>query len=153
MLRGIGVVSLFMSVFMLTGVTAFSQSNDVIDRLLGSETARLNDALYLVAIVSESVPPDSEPQAAIDAVDWDAYGVTPSERGTITFGELSFILMETLRIEGGLFYTLFPGPRYAAREFRYLDIPARRYYVASVLSGTEVLRLTQRTAEQFGGER
>ena len=153
MLRRIGVVSLFLSAFMLTGVTAFSQTNDVIDRMLDAEQASRNDALYLVAIVSESVSPEAQPQEALDAVDWSAYGIAPSDSGSITFGELSYLLMETMEVKGGLFYSLFPGPRYAAREFRYLDIPARRYYSGSTLSGTEVLRLTQRAAERLGGDR
>lgn len=153
MLRRIRVVSLLLTAFLLSGGSVFSQTNDVIDRLLDSEEASRNDALYMVAIVSESVSPDTQPQEALDAVDWGAYEITPSESGSITFGELSYLLMETLEVRGGLFYSLFPGPRYAAREFRYLDIPARRYYSGSTLSGTEVLRLTQRAAERLGGER
>lgn len=154
MLRRITAVSLCASVLMLlAGVSAFSQSNDVIDRLLNSEEARLNDALYLVSILSESASPDAEQAEALKAVDWGRYDITPDPSATITFGELSYLLMESLGMRGGLFYKLFPGPRYAARELRYLEIPAEAYYAGSVLSGTEVLRLSQRAAERVGGDR
>lgn len=147
------ITALSLLVLLMTGGSLFSQSNDIIDRLLESEKASRNDALYLVAILSESVSPDAEPEEALEAVDWSEYGIDRSTDATITFGELSYLLMESLEMKGGLFYELFPGPRYAAREFRYMEIPARRYYTGSVLSGIEVLRLTQRAASRAGGAR
>jgi outer membrane protein OmpA-like peptidoglycan-associated protein len=45
----------------------------------------------------------------------------------IRLGELCFLMMNAYNLKGSFLYALFPGPRYAFREFNYLKlIPGRR---------------------------
>lgn len=142
---------LVISLLLLVPIAGWTQSNDVIDRMLEAEIADLEDALYIVAIVSGNAEPNADLDSAVNAVDWNQYGIELNRSTSgISFGELSYLLLERLPLPRGLFYRLFPGPRYAARELRYAGIPARSYYPGTRLSGLEVLRLTQRAADRAG---
>ena len=56
-----------------------------------------------------------------------------------TLGEVCFLIMETQGIKGGLFYALFPGPRYATRELASLGVLKGYTHPNRVVSGEEVM--------------
>ena len=64
---------------------------------------------------------------------------TPSPAEPATLGEVCYLIMETQGIKGGLFYTLFPGPRYATRELASLGLLKGYTHPNRVVSGEEVM--------------
>jgi len=127
-------------VFSLAAVSA--QSNQVIDQVLAEQWATYGKAVYLVLVASGAIPEEASLQAAVEALE-EAGGRMPirDPDAPITLGAFSFLVMQSLGIPGGLFYTLFPGPRYAARELKYLGFYTGRFASGRYLTGEEALRI------------
>lgn len=58
--------------------------------------------------------------------------------------------MKAFGINGGLMYSIFPGPRYAFRELVYKGIITRNTNPGGRLSGTNALRIIRIAAEMKG---
>jgi hypothetical protein len=71
---------------------------------------------------------------------------------TADFGGLSFLIMKALDIPGGVMYRLFPGPRYAYRELRYLNILQGQHDRFRKVSGFWLISLIGRALEMRGIE-
>jgi outer membrane protein OmpA-like peptidoglycan-associated protein len=64
----------------------------------------------------------------------------------VRVGELCFLLMNAFDIPGSFLYALFPGPRYAFREFEYLRLLPGRRDPGLRVSGEELLLFLTMTA-------
>jgi hypothetical protein len=49
--------------------------------------------------------------------------------------------MKSLELQGGIFYTLFPSPRYALRELTFLRVAAKPNWPDKLVAGDEVMRM------------
>jgi hypothetical protein len=77
----------------------------------------------------------------------------PASRGAqdpVTLGEISFLIMKTLGLPGGLMYMIFPGPRYAARELAYLGFIPGNTHPSRAISGQEVMHILGQALEKKG---
>ncbi len=131
----------FLIVLWLAGAASLlAQSNQTIDRLMDERPATLGDAasviLSAVGLVSESATGD-EAVAAIARN--KLLPKTPSPTDPVTLGEVCYLIMETQGIRGGLFYHLFPGPRYATRELASLGLLKGYTHPNRLVSGEEVM--------------
>ena len=136
---------------------AGAQSNQRIDELLGQSPAQKGHAAYLVltaaGIADESVTPQGAFQTAVDR-GLLAAGSSPADE--LTFGELSYLLMESFGIPGGVMYRIFPGPRYASREVIYRRWARLRRPPGQVISGDTAVRVVSvylNSAAAQGGAR
>jgi hypothetical protein len=68
--------------------------------------------------------------------------------GAVRLGDLAFFMMRAFDMKGGLFYTLFPGPRYAYREFVHLKLIQGRNDPALTVSGERLLRILGRVLDR-----
>jgi hypothetical protein len=99
---------------------------------LGAQTAREMDALLeagavsyaqaarFVLAASEVLGQDVSGEAAFTAArdrGWLPKAASPGD--TVKLGAAAFLLMRAFDLPGGLFYRLFPNPRYAYRELAY----------------------------------
>ena len=117
-----------------------AQSNQTIDRLLDEKPATMGDAACVILSAVGLVPESSTGEEAIAAIaDKKLLPKTPSATEPATLGEVCYLIMETQGIKGGLFYTLFPGPRYATRELASLDLLKGSTHPNRVVSGEEVM--------------
>ncbi len=128
---------------MILSVSGLSaQSNEIIDKLLTENAADLGSTAYMVLSAASMIDENTgtaEAAAALSDRGMDIFkGKDPSEK--VTFGEYSYMLMEAFGIKGGIMYRLMPGPRYAAREIKYMGFTDNSDPSASV-SGEEVLRI------------
>jgi hypothetical protein len=71
----------------------------------------------------------------------------------ITLGELACLIMKTQGMGGGILYTLFPGPRYAARELAYLRLVRGNTHPSRTVTGEEVMRILAAVLERTGGKK
>jgi hypothetical protein len=97
-----------------------AQSNSVLDILLSERQATFGNSVYLVLAAANSISQDADVEAAVKFVNdkgWLKEQKTAED--LITFGQYSYVLMKAFGVPGGIFYHLFPGPRYAAREVVY----------------------------------
>ena len=74
-----------------------------------------------------------------DAMSWNE---------AVTLGQFSYMIMQVHDIEGGLFYRLLPGPRYALRELRFKRIVQGRSYTGMYFSGERALRILGRVLDR-----
>jgi hypothetical protein len=56
-------------------------------------------------------------------------------------GEYAYILMKAFHMQGGIMYSIFPGPRYASRELAFLEMIPGSASSGRTLSGEEVIRI------------
>jgi hypothetical protein len=70
----------------------------------------------------------------------------------IRLGELSLLIMKAFEIKGGIFYSFFPGPRYACRELVYLRIIQGRSDPGGRLDGTAFLQILGRALTYTEGD-
>jgi hypothetical protein len=60
--------------------------------------------------------------------------------------------MRALDIPGGIMYSMFPGPRYAAREIAYLGFVRGSGAPGRTVSGNEVMYILGRVLEWKEGQ-
>ena len=118
----------------------FAQSNQSIDRLLDEKPATFGDAAYVILSAAGIVPEEASGEQATEAVtEKKLLSKAPLPTAPATLGDICFLIMETQGIKGGLFYTLFPGPRYATRELASLGLLKGYTHPNRVVSGEEVM--------------
>jgi len=119
---------------------AAAQSNSVIDTLLAEKAATFGKSVYLVLSAADAIPQDADVAVALKFVNDKGWLGTPKSAGDpVTFGQFSYVLMKAFNISGGVFYHLFPGPRYAAREVVYRRWVADPLGPNDRLSGSQAL--------------
>ena len=119
-----------------------AQSNQVLDQLLDQLAATFADVVYMTLSAAKLVPDTATPQEALDALQQQNWKIQIlAADAPMPLGEYSFLLMKALKLSGGLFYRLFPGPRYAVRELGYLKIIPTDARPNRTLSGEEAVRI------------
>jgi hypothetical protein len=117
-----------------------AQSNQAIDRLLDEKPATFGDAAYVilsaVGFVNENATGD---EATAAVADRKLLQTTPAAAAPVTLGQVCCLIMETQGIKGGLFYRMFPGPRYATRELAALGLLKGSTHPNRVVTGEEVM--------------
>jgi hypothetical protein len=122
-----------------------AQSNTILDQVLENPRLSYGQAAYLVLTAAQKLPDSASPMQAAEALGAQGWKVRP--RGAddpVTLGEYSFLLMQAFSLKGGLFYRLFPGPRYAARELAYRRLIRGDGSPYRMLNGEEALGVLQR---------
>lgn len=113
-----------------------AQSNDVLDRFLGQEKADLATSVWLICLSSRSIGDDASPEDAMTYLlgsDRGGRFVNRDPDSPIEFREYAYIAMAEHKLPGGLFYTIFRGPRLAAKEMLW-----RRWIPGNPDPGTEL---------------
>jgi hypothetical protein len=123
----------------LTSLSA--QSNDRLDELLAQAPARLDSAAYLVLSAAKIIPETATPAEAFDAaLSAGLIPKTSKPEGTVSVQDLSYLLMKSLKLPGGLEWTFFPNPRAAYRELVYREEANGSAGPDRAVAGDEVVR-------------
>jgi hypothetical protein len=143
----------FFILFVLAVLPLCAQSNQLLDQLLEEQQASFGDVVYMTLTASKLVPETATPDQAIQTLQQQGWQVKILPAGSpIMLGDYSYLLMKAFRLSGGIFYSLFPGPRYACRELGYLKvIPADARPLRSV-SGEEAVRILGNVLTLQGGK-
>ncbi len=119
-----------------------AQSNEQIDAILSEEVATVGSAAYIALSASDIINDDTDPALAVTLA--KEAGWLDSERDAdqpASFGEFAFLMMQAREVNGGVMYRVFPGPRYAAREFVYQGWSPENRGPASAMSGQFLIRV------------
>jgi hypothetical protein len=130
---------------------AHSQSNEFLDLYLDGPAA-YGDTAYVALAAARLIDADASVDAAMAALQsrgWGIDGRGPEDQ--ILLGEYAYLLMRAFEIRGGLFYRMFPGPRYATREMTYLGMIQGRAMPDMEVSGERALRILGRVLDRQGG--
>ena len=144
--------TLFFLILLFSPVVLFAAPADVMEDLLAEEKASFGKAAYFVLVAAEVLPDNATPEEAaalLNETGWKKMNKDADD--SITLGELSFLIMKTFRLKGGVLYSILPGPRYAARELSYLKFFSGRPAPGRAVSGEEVLRILGRVLDYKGG--
>jgi hypothetical protein len=97
---------------------------------------------------------DSSPQKAVEvavAAGW--LSETARAQDPAGFGTLAYLLMQVFEVPGGLMYRIFPGPRYATREFTYQGWSPVKMGPGDPFSGEFLLSVTGIFLEDLSSRR
>lgn len=136
------VLFFLLSIFIPTTVCA--QSNSFIDKLLAEEQASFGDAAVIALAAAGKIRAEATPAEALNFLGTEQWGIDKKAEEPATLGDLCYLLMKGFAMNGGMMYALFPGPRYATREFDYLGIIYRNTIPSRLLSGEEVMQIIGR---------
>jgi hypothetical protein len=151
MQRNIGIAA---AIFLIV-TTAFGQSAEKVDKILETEKATFGQAAYLIQTALNG---------GSDGLDFDtAFDRFKSEhqnliRDSVTAEDVipaktyAFLLMKAFNIKGGLMYRIYPCPRYAYRDLRYLAVIQDKNTPNAPMTGTALLRIFGRIDTVHGGE-
>jgi hypothetical protein len=131
---------------------AAAQSNAILDQILENPRLNYGQAAYLVLTASGKLPESVAPAAAADALEGLGWRIEArAAEDPVSLGEYSWLLMRALELKGGVFYHLFPGPRYAARELAYRRLIQGKAHPGRPVGGEEAVRLLAGALELKGG--
>jgi hypothetical protein len=130
---------------LLTAVVAggvYTQSNDIIDEVLSKETIDFGSAAYLTMTAAGLVPETADTETVLRVLNDQKWGFETLKAGdSLTIGDYSHLLMKAFEIPGGLWFSLFPGSRYALREMLYKGIVSQPVWPGKLLRGDEAVRI------------
>lgn len=145
-MRKVSFFTLFLIFFIyLSNLSA--QSNEVLDQFMSKDRADLGTSAYLVLVSAGKIEEGASVEDVLFWLEREGFSdliLNLDADRDITYGELSYLMMEAYSIEGGIMYSIFPGPRYAAREVAYREWISGRSMPERSLEPNEVLNaLTQ----------
>lgn len=120
-------------------IAATAQSNSVIDQLLSEKAATVADSTYMVLSAANLIPTDATVDQALSTAVQKGWIPDKPPGSSITFGEFSYLVMKSFKLNGGLMYMIFPGPRYSARELYYRGLVRTRLSPYGPVTGTQAL--------------
>lgn len=139
---------------LITCIYALAQSNDRIDELLRQDKARLDSTAYIIlaagGIIQETDGTDVAYEKAV-SLGLVKAGTVPDS--PVRVDEMSYMLMKSLSLKGGVMYALFPGTRYAYRELAFRKAINVAGGPARIVSGEEVMRALGNVIPTDGGAR
>jgi hypothetical protein len=134
-------------------VAAFvsAQTADEMDRILNTREISYAQAARFVLAVAGAAPRGGDAFAAARENNWLPAGARADGADSpISLGELSFLIMKSFGMKGGIFYSLFPVPRYACRELVYARIIQGRDDPGGRLDGRTFLHILGRVLTYTG---
>jgi hypothetical protein len=131
-----------------------AQTAERLDALLDNAGVSYAETAMMVLPAAGLAGEDVSPGTAF--AEARARGLLPKAAepgGAVRLGELAFLIMGAFDMKGGLFYTLFPGPRYAYRELVYRKLIQGRNDPALTVSGERLLRILGRALDRHHPDR
>jgi len=147
------IISILLALGFMLPVGLSAQSNEVMDVFLSRNEADLGTSVYLVLAAMNVIDQSSSVEDAVSLLEESGnYGKIrnlDTDR-SISYGEFSYIVMETLGEKGGLMYRILPGPRYAAREVSYKKWIIGKSIPGRILKPFEVINALVTIMEEEG---
>ena len=129
----------------LVCLPVFSQTAERLDQVLSEDKLTVGSAAYIAAASGGVVGDGASPPEALDALAELGFPADTVELDdVIRLDRFAYMLMLSYDRSGGIFYSLFPGPRYALRELRHERVIRDGGDPNDPLSGSRGLRLVGR---------
>jgi hypothetical protein len=128
----------------------FAQTADEMDRILNTPEITYTQAARFILAAANAVPAGGNAFTAARENRWLPAGAEADS--PISLGELSLLIMKAFDLKGGIFYSLFPVPRYACRELVYMRIIQGRNDPGGRLNGRAFLQILGRVLTYTEGD-
>lgn len=130
-----------MAFFLGLGI-ASAQSADKITELLKTEQVTMGQVAYLAASYQNSIQDSASDEDAVRVlVEKDILPMDTKASDSIRLDQACYVFAKVSKMNGGLFYTLFPGPRYSCKEFKAKGIVPTAVDPHASITGREALAL------------
>jgi hypothetical protein len=143
----------FFALLLSAVVPLCAQSNQLLDQLLDQPQASFGNIVYMTLTAVKMVPETATAEQAIQMLQQQNWKVAirPAD-APISLGDYSFLLMKAFKISGGIFYSLFPSPRYACRELGFRKVIPVDARPLRTISGEEAVRILGNMIALQGGK-
>lgn len=144
-------LGIFLPLVILLASGLEAQSNEFIDQVLQGSGITGKQAAYLVLVASENMGDDADAERAFEMLSqfgWVPSGLVGDQ--TISTAQYAYILMKAFGVQGGLFYSWFPSPRYAYRELRKLVVIQGNTDPDQDVTGFQAMRMIGRMFDVKG---
>ena len=132
-------------------LTVSGQSNEALDLLLEEQKATLGNTAYLIMVAADIAPENWTVEQSVNELASRGWGFEDSQaEELVNLGSLAFIIMKSFEMKGGIMYAIFPGPRYAAKEFAYRRLVPGNTSPYRILSGLDVVNILGRALDFLG---
>lgn len=132
---------------------AGAQSADKITELLSTEKMTFGQTAYLTASYQNLIKDSATDEDAVRAlVEKDILPIDAKPSEIIRLDEACYLIGKATGLKGGLFYTLFPGPRYSCKEFKAKGIVPSAVDPKATITGREALALLGACTKNEGAE-
>ena len=132
-------------------LTVSGQSNEALDLLLEEQQATMGNTAYLVLVAANIASDDWTPEQSVEELASRGWGFEDSQPGDlVTLGSLAFVIMKSFDMKGGIMYAIFPGRRYAAKEFAYREFVPGNTSAYRIVSGLDVANILGRALDFLG---
>jgi hypothetical protein len=131
--------------FFLFPVLLPAQTAAELDALLETGALTWAEASRFILTAADVIPPETPAGEAFRTAEASRSlprGAAPGASATL--GGTALLVMKSFDIKGGLFYTIFPGARYAYREMVYKKLIQGRSDPSMTVSGERLLRIIGR---------
>lgn len=134
------ILTIAIILFIFTAAGLFAQNNDILDKFYASEEAPRLHSVYLVLASNAMISQETGLEEIRELIRHESWGrkLLKKEDKPITLGLFALVIMDLYDIPGGLFYSLFHGRKYAAREIIYRGFLKGRASPGRVLTPFEV---------------
>ena len=151
MKRTIGIVV----AVLLISAAASGQAAEKVDKILETEKATFGQAAYLIQTALDDSSDGLDFETAFDRFKSENQNVirdsvTPDD--VIPVKTYAFLLMKAFNVKGGMMYRIYPCPRYAYRDLRYLAIIQGKNNPDAPMTGAAMLQILSRIDTVQGGE-
>ncbi len=153
-MQKIKVFIFLISIMILASISGISaQSIEVVDSLLDAKTAEYGPAAYMVVVGSGMADENITISEAVGILSEKEWGCRQKgDKDPVTLGEMSYMTMQALGMNGGIMYRLFPSQRYAVRELAYLGVIDGKAYPDKLIKGEDVIKILSKAMAIKEGE-
>jgi hypothetical protein len=134
-----------MLLFLLSASGAHAQFGSIMDDVVRRDAVPVASAIKLIAILSETAEPGDDAEAVRDSLNQLGYALPRAElTDPISYGQVSFLIVQLFDLPGGLRSGLVPGPGSSLEELRRRDLLYRSVRASDHIGGPELLELLGR---------
>lgn len=139
----------------LIAVTSFGQSAQKVDDILETTKTTFGQAAYVILTALHDDTDEMDFDTAFDRFKNENQNVirdSITAKDVIPIKTYAFLLMRAFNIKGGMLYRIYPCPRYAYRDLRYLTVIQGNNNPDASMTGAAMLQILSRIDTAQGGE-
>lgn len=139
----------------LIAVASFGQSAQRVDDILETTKTTFGQAAYVILTALHDDTDEMDFDTAFDRFKNENQNVirdSITAKDIIPIKTYAFLLMRAFNIKGGMLYRIYPCPRYAYRDLRYLTVIQGNNNPDASMTGAAMLQILSRIDTAQGGE-
>jgi len=148
-------LAFFTSFFLILPLYIYAQTAAELEAILQTQNVSCAQAAkFVLASGSDAAAANLSAQSAFDLAlsrGWLADGTKPNDK--ITLDKLSFLILKSFNMKGGVMYALSPGPRYAYKSMVSRDFIQGNTSPGMNVSGEKFLLILGKVISAQGGNK